>query len=61
MATLTETQPTSRISHARAYLAGTGATGALIGGSALVLLSLAAFVAFNGLPFGSFGGNSGSA
>jgi hypothetical protein len=61
MSTLTETQPDKRISHARAYLAGTGATGALIAGAALVLLSLAAFVAFKGMPFGGSGSSSGSA
>jgi len=61
MSTLTETQPDNRIGHARAYLAGTGATGALIAGATVVLLSLAAFVAFNGMPFGGSGGSSGSA
>lgn len=35
----------------RAYLAGTGATGALIAGAVIVFLSAAAFVAFNGFSF----------
>jgi hypothetical protein len=45
-------------SHLRAYLAGTGATGSLIAGAAVTLLSLGAFLAFNGnLPFGSSDGD----
>ncbi len=36
----------------RAWLAGTGATGALIGAALLVFLSAAAFVGFNGLIVG---------
>src|SRR3954449_8935062 len=44
--------------HLRAYLAGTGATGALIAGAVIVFLSLATYVAFNGIPFGGNGGNS---
>jgi hypothetical protein len=42
----------------RAYLAGTGATGALIGGAAVVFLSALAFVAFNGFSFPSSGDES---
>ena len=44
----------------RAYLAGTGATGALIGGALIVFLALAAFVAFNGLPLAGQGTGEGS-
>jgi hypothetical protein len=36
----------------RAYLAGTGATGALIAAAVVAFLTLAALVAFNGLPGG---------
>jgi hypothetical protein len=51
----------AQLSHLRAYLAGTGATGALIAGAAVVLLSLGAFLAFSGhLPFGG-SDNNGSA
>ena len=51
----------AQFSHLRAYLAGTGATGALIAGAAVVLLSLGAFFAFSGhLPFGG-SDNNGSA
>src|SRR5436189_449560 len=57
----THPQPTTRLSHLRAYLAGTGATGSLIAGTVVVLLSLAAFVAYKGLPFGNSGGSFGSA
>ena len=35
----------------RAYLAGGGATAALIAGAVVVFLGVAAFVGFNGLPF----------
>jgi len=61
MSSLTQTESAPRLSHARAYLAGTGATGALIAGAAIVLLSLAAIVAFKGMPFGGSGGNAGTA
>jgi hypothetical protein len=54
-------QATTRLSHLRAYLAGTGATGSLIAGAMVVFLSLAALVAFRGLPFASSGGDFGSA
>jgi hypothetical protein len=61
MTTLSETQtPTPRFGHLRAYLAGTGATGALVAGVIIVFLSLATFVAFKGMPFGGEGDNSGT-
>lgn len=37
----------------RAYLAGGGATAALVAAAVVVFVSVAAFVGFNGLPFGS--------
>jgi hypothetical protein len=37
----------------RAYLAGGGATAALVAGAVIVFLGVAAFVGFNGLPFGA--------
>src|SRR5919197_1587639 len=61
MSSLSHTESTPRLSHARAYLAGTGVTGALIAGALVVFLSLAAFVAFKGLPFGGSGAETGSA
>src|ERR671937_2944239 len=61
MTTLTHTESTPRFLHLRAYLAGAGATGALIAGAAIVLLSVATFLGFNGLPFGGSGGQSGNA
>jgi hypothetical protein len=57
----TQAQATTRLSHLRAYLAGTGATSSLIAGAMVVFLSLAAFVAFHGVPFGNSGGSFGSA
>jgi len=42
----------------RAYLAGTGATGALVAGAAVVFLSAIAFVAFNGFSFPGSGYDS---
>ena len=45
--------------HLRAYLVGVGATSALTAGAVVVFLSLATFVAFNGLP--SLGGSSNDA
>src|SRR4051794_25447707 len=61
MTTLTETDTQApRFTHLRAYLAGTGATGALVGGIVIVFLSLATFVAFKGIPFAGDGGNSGT-
>jgi hypothetical protein len=59
MTTLTQTESTPRFIHLRAYLAGAGATGALIAGAAVVLVSVGTFVA--GLPFGASGGESGNA
>jgi hypothetical protein len=61
MTTLTPTGSTPRFIHLRAYLAGAGATGALVAGAAIVLLSVATFLGFNGLPFGGSGGESGNA
>jgi hypothetical protein len=61
MTTLSETQTQApRFTHLRAYLAGTGATGALVAGAVIVFLSLATFVAFKGIPFGGSGDNSGN-
>ncbi|MEK6271713.1 MAG: hypothetical protein AABM42_03595 [Actinomycetota bacterium] len=58
MTTLVHAIP--RLSHVRAhlgaYLVGVGATSALTAGAVVVFLSLATFVAFNGLP--SLGGSS---
>lgn len=61
--TMIDTQPqaTTGLSHLRAYLAGTGATGSLIAGSVVAFLSLAAFVAFHGMPFANSGGSFGNA
>lgn len=62
MTTISETQAQGpRATHLRAYLAGTGATGALIAGALIVFLSLATYVAFNGIPFGGNGGNTDTA
>jgi hypothetical protein len=61
MTTLNHTESMPRFLHLRAYLAGAGATGALIAGAAIVLLSLATFLAFSGLPFGASAGDSGNA
>jgi hypothetical protein len=47
-------------SHLRTYIAGTGATGALLGGALIAFLSVAAFVSFNGIPIGGKGSNSDS-
>lgn len=41
-----------RIGNLRAYLAGTGATGALIAGALVAFLTVGALVAFNGFPLG---------
>lgn len=41
-----------RIGNLRAYLAGTGATGALIAAAVLAFLTVGAIVAFNGFPLG---------
>jgi hypothetical protein len=61
MTTYTHTSSTRRAGHLRAYLAGAGATAALTAGALVVFLSLAAFVAFNGFPFGGFGDGDGEA
>lgn len=45
--------PAGRNFNLRAYLAGAGATTALIAGAIVVFASLGAYVAFNGLPVGS--------
>jgi hypothetical protein len=47
--------------HLPAYLVGVGATAALTAGALVVFLSLATFVAFNGLPFGGSSDDVGSA
>ena len=64
MTTLAHSQPTQG-SHLRAhlgsYLIGAGATSAIIAGVVVVFLSMAAFVAFNGLPFGGSNADSGAA
>src|ERR687891_872878 len=53
MSTLPETRPRARNHfNLRAYLAGGAATTALIAAAILVFGSLAAYVAFNGLPVG---------
>ncbi len=56
MTTYTHTASSPRFAHLRAhlpaYLVGIGATAALTAGALVVFLSLATFVAFNGLPFG---------
>jgi hypothetical protein len=46
--------------HLRAYLAGGGASTALVVGAVIAFLTIAALVAFNGLPFGK-DGNRGAA
>ena len=54
MASLAHTtrRPSHVRAHLSAYLAGLGATSALTAGAVVAFLSLATFVAFNGLPFG---------
>jgi hypothetical protein len=42
-----------RIGNLRAYLAGTGATGALIAGAILAFVTVGALVAFDGFPLGA--------
>jgi hypothetical protein len=60
MITVAETQPKTRNQfNLRAYLAGGTATSALIAAAILVFGSLAAYVAFNGLPIA--GGSEGAA
>ena len=45
--------PAPRNPNVRAYLAGGGATAALVAAAVVVFLGVAAFVGFNGLPFGA--------
>jgi hypothetical protein len=45
--------PVRRNANVRAYLAGGGATAALVAAAVVVFLGVAAFVAFNGMPFGA--------
>ena len=63
MSTFTHTASSPRFAHLRAhlpgYLVGIGATAALTAGALVVFLSLAAFVTFNGLPFGGSGDDVG--
>jgi len=62
MATLTETETQApQFTHARAYLLGTGATGALIAAAVIAFISLATYVAVNGMPFGGNGTSAGNA
>jgi hypothetical protein len=63
MTSIAETKPSAGLSasdrapsrnfNLRAFLAGAGATTALIAGAIVVFASLATYVAFNGLPIGS--------
>lgn len=60
MTTATIDNPTSpRNPNLRAYLAGGGATAALIAAAVVVFVGVAAFVGFNGMPFGA-GDSSGA-
>jgi hypothetical protein len=65
MSTFTHTASSPRFAHLRAhlpaYLVGIGATAALTAGALVVFLSLAAFMTFNGLPFGGSDDDVGSA
>jgi hypothetical protein len=65
MSTYTHAASRPRSGHLRAhlpaYLVGIGATAALTAGALVVFLSLATFVAFNGLPFGGSSDDVGSA
>ena len=60
MSTYTHAASSSR-SYLRAYLVGVGATAALTAGALVAFLSLATFVAFNGLPFGGSSDDVGAA
>lgn len=61
MSTVVERHPSAtRAVNKRAFLAGGTATAALIAAAALVLVSLAAYVAFNGIPGGDDGAGTGS-
>lgn len=48
-----DTQNPRRKADLRAYFAGGGATAALVGAAVIVFVGVAAFVGFNGLPFGA--------
>ena len=65
MSALANTQSARNPSHLRAhlsaYLLGGGATTALTAGALVVFLSLATFVAFNGVPVGGSGDDAGAA
>jgi hypothetical protein len=65
MATYTHIGTSSRFghlrAHLRAYLVGFGATTALSAGALVVFLSLATFVAFQGLPLGGSSDDAGAA
>ncbi len=65
MSSFAHSEPTPRPSHLRAhlnaYLVGLGATAALTAGVLVVFFSVAAFVAFNGVPFGGSSDGSGAA
>jgi hypothetical protein len=65
MSTYAHTASRPRSGHLRAhlpaYLVGIGATAALTAGALIIFLSLATFVAFNGLPFGGSSDDVGSA
>src|SRR6266508_6478527 len=65
MTTLAHTAATPRLGHPRAhlrsYLAGVGATSALTSAALVAFLSLATFVAFNGVPFGGSSDAGGAA
>ncbi len=65
MTTYTHTASSQRFGHLRAhlpaYVVGIGATAALTAGALIVFLSLAAFVAFNGIPFGGSSDDAGAA
>jgi hypothetical protein len=56
------TRPSRSRGHLSAYVAGIGATSSLTAGAVVVFLSMAAFVAFNGLPsFSGSGDDAGAA
>jgi len=60
MTTVSHAESTPHHSHLRAYLAGTGAGGALIAAALVAFLSLAAFLAFNGFEFARSGEDAGT-
>ena len=61
MTSYTHTASGPRFGHLRTYLVGVGATAALTAGALVAFLSLATFVAFNGLPFGGSSDDAGAA